>query len=768
MLNASDTPKHCYGYLQALCKDLSRDDFETGAWPQAVHEMIVFRHELERRTAGFQWLEGAELEETNGWASSAQARDDRQAGCRLRAAACDTVRAALKAHRDSTEEGWSDSAAPCTPGQSMMACAGMHLQAGRGTKESGRGCRLILPGSSFTAAALRDVSDLQRLCKRCESAFPCAQCGQMLPASGFAAEQSFKPMKARCCSNCVMETKVPVTPGDVQALSRSGARNEIRRWQLNLQRLLQAFPVEVAPQVQAFIGLPQKRLLWSMGSRLLCLRCDRIWCGGAVIDCCCWEGSMSRPAAPRWRRSKGGSTALELERLVTEPITGRDPQGVHPSAASPIRITMPAMLTHSSKVVLHEDPLPQRLLMLEQKCRAQEAMLLEKDAHLQKLKENADGEQLRQRVLMPGWRDDAALTRHFGSVVVQSPGQPSSEGHQSFVASFLGIELFSPECHCSTPSKIWSSPLEQKVRLQEAELHDRDKQIHKLTEIVDQAKSSLQQLAIEADSENNELQAELVAMKGKLECVADETRSREEVDQLDKKLAESEAMCQALRWELDAISVRNAQETATSADPGNDLTDREVTALRAEAVRLRELQQLQWQQHAANAQRFRAELTALRAALRREGLAVDSGVELAADASSEALEEAKMETVLAQKELEESRGLAVQATSEVVKLRDGLSEAEAALETERRTRRQAVESLHQCEEVAAKLMAERNAARAELEEHTAVAEAFRKQAASDVRESRWARFTLRLLHFIDGSTFDELKESWSYGLQRWQ
>jgi len=285
---------------------------------------------------------------------------------------------------------------------------------------------------------------------------------------------------------------------------------------------------------------------------------------------------------------------------------------------------------------------------------------------------------------------------------------------------------------------------------------------------VDQAKSSLQQLAIEADSENNELQAELIAMKEKLECVADETRSRQEVDQLDKKLAESEAMCQALRWELDAISVKNGQETATSADPGNDLTDREVTALRAEAVRLRELQQLQWQQHAANAQRFRAELTALRAALRREGLAVDSGMELAADVSSEALEEAKMETALAQKELEESRGLAVQATSEVVKLREGLSEAEAALETERRTRRQAVESLHQCEEVAAKLMAERNAAREELEEHTTGAEAFRKQAASDMRESRWARFTLRLLHLIDGSTFDELKESWSYGLQRWQ
>ena len=30
MLNASDTPKRCYDYLQALCKDLSRDDFESG------------------------------------------------------------------------------------------------------------------------------------------------------------------------------------------------------------------------------------------------------------------------------------------------------------------------------------------------------------------------------------------------------------------------------------------------------------------------------------------------------------------------------------------------------------------------------------------------------------------------------------------------------------------------------------------------------------------------------------------------------------------
>mmetsp|Transcript_13476 Transcript_13476/g.32170 ORF Transcript_13476/g.32170 Transcript_13476/m.32170 type:complete len:598 (-) Transcript_13476:114-1907(-) len=449
----------------------------------------------------------------------------------------------------------------------------------------------------------------------------------------------------------------------------------------------------------------------------------------AVNDGLCGHASASRP----WN---------EGERPATEPITGREPQGVHPSApASPIRITMPAMITHSSKVVLHEDPLPQRLLMLEQKCRAQEAMLLEKDAHLQKLKESADGEQLRLRVLMLEGR-----CRSHEAILSEKEAQLQK------------LKAYQPRVPL----------LEQKVQLQEAELHDRDKQIHKLTEIVDQAKSSLQQLAIEADSENNELQAELIAMKEKLECVADETRSRQEVDQLDKKLAESEAMCQALRWELDAISVKNGQETATSADPGNDLTDREVTALRAEAVRLRELQQLQWQQHAANAQRFRAELTALRAALRREGLAVDSGMELAADVSSEALEEAKMETALAQKELEEFRGLAVQATSEVVKLREGLSEAEAALETERRTRRQAVESLHQCEEVAAKLMAERNAAREELEEHTMGAEAFRKQAASDMRESRWARFTLRLLHLIDGSTFDELKESWSYGLQRWQ
>eukprot|EP00439_Symbiodinium_sp_Y106_P069185 s3070_g11.t2 len=135
---------------EALCKDLSRDDVETGSFrkvssrcsaigsppddgllelerlqvTETIDTLLRGLHELERRTAGSQWLEGtcrrecchdvhdmqrtkhtfgAELEENNGWASSAQAdllalhNIFQQPGCCLSGAACDAVRAALKA-----------------------------------------------------------------------------------------------------------------------------------------------------------------------------------------------------------------------------------------------------------------------------------------------------------------------------------------------------------------------------------------------------------------------------------------------------------------------------------------------------------------------------------------------------------------------------------------------------------------------------------------------------------------------------------------------
>jgi len=308
--------------------------------------------------------------------------------------------------------------------------------------------------------------------------------------------------------------------------------------------------------------------------------------------------------------------------------------------------------------------------------------------------------------------------------------------------------------------------LEQRLHQQEAQLHERDSQIHKLTEIVEQAKRSLQQLAIEADSETSELQAEIISMKEKLDSVADETRSRQEVEQLDQKLAESEATCQALRWELDAVSARPA---VTSVDDAEQ-SQREVIALRAEAVRLRELQQLQWQQHSTDAQRFRAELTALRAALRKEGLPVDSLVAEPVGEAAEAAEvqEAKMESRRLQQALETSQGLATDAQAETASLRQENETVQAALEAERRSRRQASESLLHCEEVAARLMAERNAAKEELEDFSTSMQAFKQQAASVVNEGRWAHCVLRLLRVADGSALDDLKESWSDGVRKWQ
>ncbi|CAE7713435.1 CYP704B1 [Symbiodinium sp. CCMP2592] len=114
---------------EALCIDLSRDDIETGSFQkvssrcsaigsppddgllelerlqviETIDTLLRGLRELERRTAGSQWLEGAELEENNGWASSAQAdllalhNIFQQPGCCLSGTACDAVRAALKA-----------------------------------------------------------------------------------------------------------------------------------------------------------------------------------------------------------------------------------------------------------------------------------------------------------------------------------------------------------------------------------------------------------------------------------------------------------------------------------------------------------------------------------------------------------------------------------------------------------------------------------------------------------------------------------------------
>eukprot|EP00913_Durusdinium_trenchii_P018928 g17786.t1 len=120
------------------------------------------------------------------------------------------------------------------------------------------------------------------------------------------------------------------------------------------------------------------------------------------------------------------------------------------------------MVAYTSKVILQDDRTQQRLAMLEQKCRAQEVMLAEKDAQLQ----------------------------------ISEAGEPNSQ-----------LRMITPE-----------PLLEQQLKAAEVMLAEKDGQIEKLTELVEVAKSSMHELGTEADRESQELQNELQAAKAELEA----------------------------------------------------------------------------------------------------------------------------------------------------------------------------------------------------------------------------------------------------------
>ncbi|CAE7487107.1 CYP704B1 [Symbiodinium natans] len=141
-------------------------------------------------------------------------------------------------------------------------------------------------------------------------------------------------MKARCCAKCVTEMEAQVrsvTKGPqvgLQAFNCLGAFKEVRRWQLNLQRMLKALPLEVTPRVQAFIGAPQKGALWQMGARQLCLRCDRQ--GKTTARCRYHFGSLRTcPARSSEDPRIDQRRRVGAEPKVMEPITScRESQGM--------------------------------------------------------------------------------------------------------------------------------------------------------------------------------------------------------------------------------------------------------------------------------------------------------------------------------------------------------------------------------------------------------------------------------------------------------
>eukprot|EP00933_Yihiella_yeosuensis_P053025 TRINITY_DN5117_c0_g1_i4.p1 TRINITY_DN5117_c0_g1~~TRINITY_DN5117_c0_g1_i4.p1 ORF type:complete len:728 (-),score=191.95 TRINITY_DN5117_c0_g1_i4:180-2363(-) len=155
---------------------------------------------------------------------------------------------------------------------------------------------------------------------------------------------------------------------------------------------------------------------------------------------------------------------------------------------------------------------------------------------------------------------------------------------------------------------------------------EKDAQIAALTEMVEEAKISMQDLCDEADGENAELHNELEAAQAELEAAREDQAAREIASsQVSRKLAESEAMCEALRWELEGVEdrLRQQQEEAENLLVGNwgdqrETMVREAEALKKEAALLQKLTEGSWQQKSSAYEQISLELKDLRAQLDRE------------------------------------------------------------------------------------------------------------------------------------------------------
>lgn len=330
---------------------------------------------------------------------------------------------------------------------------------------------------------------------------------------------------------------------------------------------------------------------------------------------------------------------------------------------------MPPMVAYTSKVILQDDRMQQRLALLEQKCRSQEAMLGEKDAQLRQLCEAGGAD-------------------------------PNSQ---------LRLAM-----------------LEQQLKAHEEMMLEKDEQIENLKQLVEVAKTSMEELGTEADRETSELQNDLEqaqAAKVELEVAAGKLQEAEE---LRIKLQESESMCETLR----------------NSPSGPDGIVAEVLSLRTEATQLLRRQEEIEQKHTMSRHHFRADLSSLKQALQQEGFNWPSLEDLGL---SPGLEEPN-----------------------VKELRERLKEVEEALESEKRLREHSQESLRECKEVAARFMADRDATRTELEELTHLASAFKTQAESELSEHRWFRLATQLRRRSEDETFEKLKGSWSNGFRKWQ
>eukprot|EP00435_Cladocopium_sp_Y103_P046512 s2531_g13.t1 len=231
-------------------------------------------------------------------------------------------------------------------------------------------CQLVLPGRNFGPSMLQQTSHLWR-CLRCEEVCSCIHCGNALPLSSFKLSEQHKPRE-----EILPETDIS---REVISPARFGAAQALALWRLVISRLCDRLPAEVLPKLLRFLDVPTptararglNRGLLGLGSEVLCFRCDRILSAGSA-RCPC-EG-FSRRSKPRWRQPGKRTASTDARKNRSDASSQLSPKRCHPLVMEviPIRlahqITMPPMVAYTSKVILQDDRMQQRLVICHRHC----------------------------------------------------------------------------------------------------------------------------------------------------------------------------------------------------------------------------------------------------------------------------------------------------------------------------------------------------------------------------------------------------------------
>eukprot|EP00930_Biecheleria_cincta_P038771 TRINITY_DN26640_c0_g1_i1.p1 TRINITY_DN26640_c0_g1~~TRINITY_DN26640_c0_g1_i1.p1 ORF type:complete len:652 (-),score=152.87 TRINITY_DN26640_c0_g1_i1:129-2084(-) len=353
--------------------------------------------------------------------------------------------------------------------------------------------------------------------------------------------------------------------------------------------------------------------------------------------------------------------------------------------------------------------------------------------------------------------------------------------------------------------------LAKRCEAQQAAIAEKDAYILQLTEMVESAKSSMQSLCREADMENNELHNELQAMRKQLEA-AWGMASQEGIDSceqvaLRRQLADSQAMCAALRREVDAMaakpvfpSPRNSEggyHTESIAESAGDVASafewwredqdqliRETTFLKAEASRLKDMYESHWRKKSDSYDQIACELQNMRAALTgrqkyEDDEEKDSEVSsvMTGSVASPSLfshrnvapaENSVGEALMRHADSARADPAAQAAFAEVESLKRALAKCEETAEAARSETIFLEDELSQRQLQCEAAFHEVSMTKQALEELGHLAESFKIQAESELRDDRWFRLVVLTLRRSDCTDKETRRNAWSHGVGGWQ